>query len=132
MRRPKSTSRILATAIAAVFLLLSAPLLAHHGAAAYDTTKMVTVKGTVTDFQFVNPHAEVFFSVQNGRGELREIWQGELTAPNRLSRIGWSTRTLKPGDSIAVIGNRAKSGAHLLLVRKIIGPTGTSLPLYEN
>ena len=131
MTRAKSTSRIPAAPIAAAFLLLSAPLLAHHGAAAYDTTKMVTVKGTVTDFQFVNPHTELFFSVQNGRGE-PEIWQGELTAPNRLSRIGWSSRTLKPGDSITVIGNRAKSGAHLLLVRKIIGPKGASLPLYEN
>jgi hypothetical protein len=131
MTRAKNVSQIPAAAIAAAFFWLSAPLLAHHGAAAYDTTRMVTVKGTVTDFQFVNPHAEVFFRVKNDRGE-PEVWQGELTAPNRLSRIGWSSRTLKPGDSIAVIGNRAKNGGHLLLVRKIIGPKGASLPLYEN
>ncbi|MDP8990423.1 MAG: DUF6152 family protein [Acidobacteriota bacterium] len=112
-------------------LLLAIPLLAHHGAAAFDVTKMVTVKGTVTDFQYVNPHVQVYFDAKNDKGE-PEAWQGELTAPNKLSRAGWSKRTLKPGDMITVTGNPAVNGAHTLWIRKLIGPDGESLQLIED
>ena len=112
-------------------LLLALPLLAHHGAAAFDVTKMVTVKGTVTDFQYVNPHVQVYFDVKSDKGET-EAWQGELTAPNKLSRAGWSKRTLKPGDMITVTGNPAQNGAHTLWIRKLIGPDGESLQLFED
>ena len=112
-------------------LLLALPLLAHHGAAAFDVTKMVTVKGTVTDFQYVNPHVQVYFDVKSDKGET-EAWQGELTAPNKLSRAGWTKRTLKPGDMITVTGNPAQNGAHTLWIRKLIGPDGESLQLFED
>jgi hypothetical protein len=112
-------------------LLLAIPLLAHHGAAAFDVTKMVTVKGTVTDFQYVNPHVQVYFDAKNDKGE-PEAWQGELTAPNKLSRAGWTKRTLKPGDMITVTGNPAANGAHTLWIRKLIGPDGESLQLFED
>jgi Family of unknown function (DUF6152) len=59
-------------------LLLSIPAFAHHGAAAYDTSKTVSVKATITDFQFINPHVLVFFEVRNDDGAV-EKWQGELT-----------------------------------------------------
>ncbi len=112
-------------------LLLARPLPAHHGAAAFDVTKMVTVKGTVTDFQYVNPHVQVYFDVRSDKGET-EAWQGELTAPNKLSRAGWTKRTLKPGDMITVTGNPAQNGAHTLWIRKLIGPDGESLQLFED
>ena len=112
-------------------LILSMPLLAHHGAAAFDVTKMVTVKGTVTDFQYVNPHVQVYFDAKSDKGE-PEAWQGELTAPNKLSRAGWTKRTLKPGDMITVTGNPAANGAHTLWIRKLIGPDGESLQLFED
>ena len=112
-------------------LLLAIPLLAHHGAAAFDVTKMVTVKGTVTDFQYVNPHVQVYFDTKNDKGE-PESWQGELTAPNKLSRAGWTKHTLKPGDMITVTGNPAANGAHTLWIRKLIGPDGESLQLFED
>lgn len=112
-------------------LLLAIPLLAHHGAAAFDVTKMVTVKGTVTEFQYVNPHVQVYFDAKNDKGE-PEAWQGELTAPNKLSRAGWTKRTLKPGDSITVTGNPAANGAHTLWIRKLIGPDGESMQLFED
>ena len=79
--------------------MLSRPLIAHHGTAAYDTSKVVTVKGTMADFRFVNPHVQLFFDVKNEKGET-EHWQAELTAPNKLSRAGWDKHTLKPGDLI--------------------------------
>ena len=122
---------MIATLVIIPALLLAIPLLAHHGAAAFDVTKMVTVKGTVTDFQYVNPHVQVYFDAKNDKGET-EDWQGELTAPNKLSRAGWTKRTLKPGDMITVTGNPAANGAHTLWIRKLIGPDGESLQLFED
>jgi hypothetical protein len=87
---------------------------------------VVTVTGTVTDFQFTNPHVLVYFEAKTGKGE-PDPWQGELTSPNRLGRVGWTKRTLKPGDSITVTGMSAKSGKHSLWIQKIIGPDGEPL-----
>ena len=112
-------------------LIASMPMLAHHGTAAFDTDQMVTVKGTVTNFDYVNPHAQVYFTVKNDKG-VDEAWQGELTAPNKLNRAGWTKHTLNPGDSVTVSGNPAKTGEHTLWIRKLIGPDGTSLQLYED
>ncbi len=125
------TRLLIAIPVISTALLLAIPLLAHHGAAAFDVTKMVTVKGTVTDFQYVNPHVQVYFDAKNDKGET-EGWQGELTAPNKLSRAGWTKRTLKPGDMITVTGNPATNGAHTLWIRKLIGPDGESLQLFED
>jgi len=126
--RGKWAARI---ACAVSLLLASMPIFAHHGTAAFDTAQTVTLKGTITDFQYVNPHAQVFFTVKNDKGE-DEAWQGELTAPNKLTRAGWTKRTLKPGDSVTVSGNPVKSGEHTLWIRKLIGPDGQALQLFED
>jgi len=121
---PALLTLILAVAIASV------PVFAHHGTAAFDTTKMIKVNGTVTDFQFTNPHVLLFFECKNEKGET-EQWQGELTAPNKLIRAGWDKHTLKPGDSVTVGGYAAASGAHIIWIRELIGPNGEALPLFE-
>jgi len=118
-------------AAVACLLAVSAPMFAHHGTAAYDTKNQITVKGTVTDFEFVNPHAQIYFDVKNDKGET-ENWQGEITAPNKLSRAGWTKHTLKPGDQITVSGPVAKSGKHSVWIQKLIGPDGQPLPLFED
>ena len=119
---------LLSTLIALV--IVSVPVLAHHGTAAFDTTKMVKVKGTVTNLQFTNPHVLLFFDCKNEKGDT-EQWQGELTAPNQLIRAGWDKHTLKPGDSVTVGGYAAISGAHTIWIRELIGPSGEALPLFE-
>jgi hypothetical protein len=111
-------------------VVVSAPMFAHHGTAAYDTKNPVTVKGTITEFNFVNPHVQLYFDIKNDKGEV-EHWQGELTAPNKLARAGWTKRTLKPGDQITVTGSAGKNGGHSIWINKLIGPTGESLPLFE-
>jgi hypothetical protein len=111
----------------AVSAVWSAPLSAHHGSAAYDPDHVVTVTGTVTEFQFSNPHVLVYFEAKTDKGAA-DPWQGELTSPNRLGRVGWTKRTLKPGDSITVTGMSAKNGKHSLWIQKIIGPDGEPLP----
>lgn len=118
-------------AIVVTLSMLSGPVFGHHGTAAFDVSKMVTVKGTITDFQFVNPHVQLYFECKNEKGET-EKWQGELTAPNKLQRAGWTRHTLKPGDEITATGNPALSGAHVMWIRKLIGPTGESLQLFED
>jgi len=103
---------------AAVSLLLSLSLWAHHGQAGYDTSAAVTVNGAVTDFKFVNPHSIVSLDAKNEKGET-EAWQGELTSPNHLIRAGWTATTLKPGDQVSMSGYRAKSGANSMWITKI-------------
>jgi hypothetical protein len=113
-----------------LLMVFTVATFAHHGTAAFDTEKMVTVQGTVTDFQFVNPHAQIYFDVKNDKGE-REQWQGELTAPTKLGRAGWTKHTLNPGDSITVSGYAGKAAPHTMWIRKLIGPSGESLALFE-
>ena len=62
-------------------LFVSGPLLAHHGEANYDTTKIVSIKGTVTKFLFVNPHVQISMDVKNDKGEI-ENWVGEARSPS--------------------------------------------------
>ncbi len=104
--------------VAAGLLLLSASLWAHHGQAGYDTTQVTTVTGTVTDFQFVNPHTIVSLDVKDDKGGT-QAWQGELTSPNHLIRAGWTSTTLKPGDKVTMGGSQAKSGAYSMWILKI-------------
>lgn len=109
-------------------LIFVTPLWAHHGAAAYDPTKTVTLKGIVTEFKFINPHVLVFFDVKDDKDKVQS-WQGELTSPNHLARSGWNRQTLKPGEQITFAGIRAKSGAPTLWITKVVGSDGQEIPL---
>ena len=108
----------------------SYPVFAHHGTAAYDTSKIVTVNATMTEFRFINPHVQLFFDVKNDKGET-EKWQAELTAPNKLTIAGWDKHTLKPGDSIKASGYVSKNDSHTMWINKLIGPDGDPLQLFE-
>ena len=121
---------VLIIAVAAV-LIASGPTFAHHGTAAYDTKDIVTVKGTMTDFLFINPHVQLHFDVKNDKGVV-EKWAAELTAPNKLARAGWTKHTLKPGDSITASGYVDKGDGHTMWINKLIGPDGEELRLRED
>jgi hypothetical protein len=113
---------------AAVALLVSvqAAARAHHGTAAYDMEKVLALKGVVTSYEFINPHAEVRVSVTDESGDA-VAWLAETNNPNRLVRRGWNSHTLKPGDVITIVGNQAKSGARNLRLTKVILADGTQL-----
>ena len=99
---------------------------AHHGDAGYDVTKLVTVKGTVTEFHFQNPHIEIFIDAK--KDDQVEKWHGELNSPNLVSRmVGWNGKTLKPGDEIVLIGYRAKNGLNVLRLEKVLLANGTEI-----
>jgi len=110
----------------AVLIVLSAPMFAHHGTSAYDTTKLTTVKGTVTDFQFNNPHVIISVETKDDKGKV-EIWISEANSPNVLTRHGWNRDMIKKGDQITIIGNRPKNGAKTLRLQKVVLSNGQEL-----
>jgi hypothetical protein len=105
--------------VTAVGLFAIAPAYAHHGSASYDGSKTIVVKGSVTAFNFTNPHVLISVDVKDTSGNV-EKWEGELTSPNHLARAGWSKNTLKPGDQVTLTGTPAKSGAPTMIIRKVV------------
>jgi hypothetical protein len=120
------SERIAHVALTIGLFLISVPVLAHHGASEYDMTKIVTLRATVSELQYVNPHTLLTFTVKDDNGKAME-WQGELPSPNLLSRRGWSRSTLKPGDEVTVIGAPAKNGVKGMQVKKLVFPDGHEL-----
>jgi uncharacterized protein DUF6152 len=110
----------------AVFVVVAAPMFAHHGTAAYDTTKLTTVKGTVTDFQFNNPHVMISVETKDDKGKV-EMWTSEANSPNVLTRHGWDRDIIKKGDQITIIGYRPKNGAKTLRLQKVVLSNGQEL-----
>lgn len=107
--------------------LISAPAMAHHGEANYDTEKTVSVKGTVTDFQFINPHVQISLDVKNDKGET-EKWIGEARSPAMLSRYGgWDQNTIKVGEVLTFYGHRTKNATPFMRLEKIVKSDGTEL-----
>jgi hypothetical protein len=121
--RKQSFSR---TSVVVLVLALGVSAYAHHGTANYDMTKVVTLKGTVTDFQFINPHTLILFDVKDDKGQV-EHWQAEATSPNHLVRSGWTKDILKAGDQITVSGWRAKNGSPILRFQKMTLPNGQEI-----
>jgi hypothetical protein len=110
----------------AVLLMVVAPLFAHHGTSAYDTTKLTIVKGTVTDFQFNNPHVMISIETKDDKGKV-ETWTSEANSPNVLTRHGWDRDMIKKGDQITMIGYRPKNGAKTLRLQKVVLSNGQEL-----
>ena len=90
-------------------LAVSVSLFAHHGNAAYDTTKTITVKGTVTDYVWANPHVFVKVDVKDEGGNLVH-WIVEAQNPVSMTQIGWSKNTFKTGDEVEIEAMQAKNG----------------------
>lgn len=75
---------------------------AHHSFAMFDQTQRVTIKGTVTEFQWTNPHAFIHMDVTGTNGKT-EAWHIELNSPNNLRRQGWMSTSLKAGDVVTLV-----------------------------
>jgi len=88
---------------------LCAPLFAHHGAASFDTSKLVMVSGTVTEYVWTNPHVLVKVDAKDDKGNITS-WVLEAWNPVTQASRGWSKTTFKPGDDVSLEINRAKNG----------------------
>ena len=86
--------------LACAALAIATPVLAHHSFAMFDQRKIMTLEGTVTEFQWTNPHAFIEIDVP-GSGGVKH-WSIELNSPNNLKRQGWSRTSLKRGDKISL------------------------------
>ena len=96
--------------IVAGLLVNSVPLFAHHGVAGYDLTKTITLHGTVSKFDWSNPHCVIHMDAKNANGEVQN-WAIELAAPSLLTRMGWTKNAMKVGDDITADLHPAQNGA---------------------
>jgi len=112
--------------LALVLLTVCSPALAHHGNIAYDMSKPVVLKATVTKFTWANPHSFIMFDAKDGRGN-EQHWIVESGSPSSLSQIGWTRNTLQPNDAITVYLFRSKSGEPVGRLNKIVFPDGKEL-----
>ena len=113
-------------------LIVCVPVLAHHGRSNYDVSSTATVKGVVTEFEWINPHALIHLDATDETGKV-EKWIAETNSPNILNRQGWTKNTVKPGDQITLVGHRVKGGANYLNFSKIIFADGRELdPAVKN
>jgi len=112
---------------AAGFLLVCVPVVAHHGGSEYDTQNLMTLKGTVTEFLWENPHCQVFLDVSKEDSGKVVHWGIETLAPAVLKRAGWSPRTLHPGDQITITFAPSKKGTPIGMIRKVVLPDGKEL-----
>jgi hypothetical protein len=98
------------------------PALAHHSFAPFDQSKTVAYKGTVSEFQWTNPHSWLILKVKGEQGD--ESWSFEMLSPNVLRRMGWRRDILKAGDVVTVTANPARDGSKAGLVVDVLGPDG--------
>jgi hypothetical protein len=102
------------------------PAQAHHSTAGYDLVHGTIISGVVTRFDWKNPHTQLFLDVAT-EGET-EHWSIEMESPVILGRLGWTKDSLKPGDSISVIGSRAKDLSFRMRAGYVQWPDGRKLP----
>lgn len=102
----------LIVAITICYLLLPGvpALIAHHGNSAYDEKNPITIKGTVTEFDFVNPHTQIFLDVKDDKGNVVH-WAIESQSPGIMIKNDWTRHTLKPGDEITITLIPARNGS---------------------
>ena len=105
--------------LAMVLGLAAVPAIAHHSfAAEYDAAKPITLTGTVTKVEWMNPHARFYIDVKDESGKMTN-WELELGSPNGLMRRGWTSHSMKEGDLVTVQGSLAKDGSNLANARTV-------------
>jgi len=133
-----TTKLVRNTILTAGLLMMCMQLLAHHGTGTYDSTKSVTLSGTVTEFAFTNPHAALYFDVKDEKGKVVN-WAIEMNSPGVLARAGWTKKMFKYGDQITITVRPSKAGTPVGLInrqkpvivngREVLKADGTANPI---
>ena len=121
----RNRSFLLLTAVG--ILLAAAPVWAHHAfSAEFDASKPLKLRGTVTQWELVNPHSWIHMDVKNADGTVAN-WMVEVGSPNSLFRLGFTKSSLPPGTEILVDGYQAKDGTNLAVGKNLTFPDGRRL-----
>ena len=107
-------------------VMFCVPMFAHHGGSDYDIQHPKTLKGTVTEFFWSNPHCQVFLDSKDDSSKVVN-WTIETLAPAVLKRAGWTRETLHSGDQITITFVPSKKGTPVGMLRKVVLPDGTEL-----
>src|SRR5262249_32736026 len=115
-------------AVATALLLIPDPARAHHGWVAFasEPGSQITLKGTVKEFHFVNPHSVVEFDVKDDNGQIQR-WEGELTSNSNLAPRGWTATSIEYKAEITITGYPARNGSHAMRVTRIVFSNGKEL-----
>ena len=129
-----------ASAVAVALGLSTRPVLAHHSfAAEFDANSPVTLKGTITKMEWINPHSWIYLDVKNSDGSTTN-WAVEAGAPNAMFRRGWNMNSIQVGTEVVIDGYRAKNGKNIANGKEVtlpdgkklfVGSTGTGAPYEE-
>ena len=127
-----SRTMLIVAALAAFVALpmVTSPVLAHHGNAAWATTE-VTLKGTVVDFVWRNPHVLLVWTTKDDSGKAVQ-WTGEVGSPeSMMADDGWTKQTFKPGDELILVLRPAKSGVPNGVIDQIKKADGSVVMRYS-
>lgn len=102
------------------------PVMAHHGGSNFDVKNPVTLKGTVKQFYWANPHTEIFLDVSDEKGNI-VTWTLEGLSPSTMTRAGWNRTILKPGDKVTIVAAPSRHGTHTGAIRGVTLADGTKL-----
>jgi hypothetical protein len=106
----KSSSLVAAAIVAGLSAL---PVGAHHSTAAFDTSRVVKIEGTITQFRWINPHASIKIDGVSEGDDADGLWTVEMTAPNILINQGWTRTALKVGDKVTMFVNPLRNAVEL-------------------
>lgn len=106
-------------------LAVSGPVFAHHGEVQYER-KAITLKGTVTKFEWTNPHCILAVAVKTDKDSV-EDWYAEILPPVQMARNGWTRESIKPGDQVTLVGRPGKKGEHIMWIEYLVMPDGRKL-----
>jgi hypothetical protein len=112
----------------AVVIAMVAPALAHHSFAVYDHSRTITLNGTVTKFQWTNPHGFIEMDVPQRDGTVRH-YSVELTSINMMQRVGWRSNMIKAGDKVKVVAAPLLSGEPVGLGLEVVLADGKIMGL---
>jgi hypothetical protein len=107
-------------------MLVPSPAVAHHSAAMFDSSAQVTLKGTVAEWRWINPHCTLRIDVKGSDGSVKQ-WSVATANIADLSKRGWSRKTFNPGDEVTVIAFPARSGEPVGMIESVVLADGHTL-----